>query len=301
MSDQRMPLNESTCPLNVENEKANLPKIQVTLDLPRIEHHSIQDEVKTAPEKLFAAVKDLGSPVGALASALLAVVVGYYGCAFNERQIAAKRAELLSEYLTEVNSENRDKRFIASIRLAGHGADALPVIDMALGIDREDLRQVAVDAVRLLLESGHDRGAVMAALLKSLNSSNAHRRQGVLESLFDAHKELSHAERTQVSWALQDRWRAAGKASSEEPNVAKAAARLAGELADRSSVFLLLNFAVHPNRAVAEQALNSLEVAVPRVLPEHKRMLAEGLGKICNQLPADFRAQADEVIKALTK
>jgi hypothetical protein len=137
-------------------------------------------------------------------SLVLAGVVAFFGYQINKAQVAlqmqqteslrqqavtaeaqrqATIADMRAKFLDNlVDNQNETKQMMASIGLAAYKEDALPLVQLALGVEQSSVRQAAVGTVFLLFQSESvSREKLIETLIGSFNSRNPYMRLGVLE------------------------------------------------------------------------------------------------------------------------
>lgn len=116
-------------------------------------------------------------------------------------QVQSELAVMRSKYFDDLMARDENKKTLAEIGLAGHGADAMPVVHLALGVKEEKIRESAVNVVYHLFHAQmkpEGRQQLLQHLMGEFNSPNKYLRIGVVQSLVKIEPLLEPGERQQV-------------------------------------------------------------------------------------------------------
>ncbi len=160
-------------------------------------------------------------------------------------ELADTRAKFLND-LMMTNDEN--KRTIAEIGLAGQGANALPVVFFALGVEKDEIRRSGVDVFYRMFqnESVEGRGSLLDQLIKQFEAPNRILHTGTVQALLEIGPLLNSTERQKIIAVLLQKFPPENVCSERDGRDLIREAATFVKASDPGALSLLLPIAAHP-------------------------------------------------------
>ncbi|HEX8457543.1 MAG TPA: hypothetical protein VF656_09615 [Pyrinomonadaceae bacterium] len=255
--------------------------------------------------------------LGNVFSLVLAGVVAFYGYQISKAQVAlqtqqnailsqqaitaeaqrqATIADMRAKFLENlVDDKNETKQMMASIGLAAYKEDALPLVQLALGVEQSSVRQAAVGTVFLLFQSESvPRQKLVETLMTSFASRNPYMQLGVLECFVKIDRRLDPLAGQQVvDCVVGDIDPQASCNNAEQRRVMLEAAKFLG-LGYDGSAERLLKIVGQPKCADAwSQALVNLPKVAEEFSPSERIALAGRLRELKTTVLGDLENRSD--------